>query len=129
MELNIIWFRRDLRLHDNAALYHALKQGTPVLPIFIFDKYIFDDLEDKRDRRVEFIYAALQEMQEQLIQLGSSLQVFYGYPEEVFKQLLKLHSIGKVFTNHDYELYAIQRDNTIRKMLSDAGASFHTYKD
>ena len=67
MAINIIWFRRDLRLHDNAALYHALKAGEPVLPIFIFDKYILDGLEDKQDRRVVFIHAALEEMQEQLL--------------------------------------------------------------
>ncbi|CAN5655742.1 deoxyribodipyrimidine photo-lyase [soil metagenome] len=129
MTMNIIWFRRDLRLQDNAALYHALKAGEPVLPIFIFDKNILDDLEDKQDKRVEFIYAALEEMQEQLLKIGSSLQVFYGYPEKVFKQLVDENKIGKVFTNHDYEPYADTRDETIKKILNDAGASFHTYKD
>ncbi len=129
MTMNIIWFRRDLRLQDNAALYHALKAGEPVLPIFIFDKNILDDLEDKQDRRVEFIYAALEEMQEQLLKIGSSLQVFYGYPEKVFKQLIDENKIGKVFINHDYEPYADIRDETIKKILNDAGTSFHTYKD
>ncbi|MES2648583.1 MAG: deoxyribodipyrimidine photo-lyase [Bacteroidota bacterium] len=129
MDLNIMWFRRDLRLHDNAALYHALKDGLPLLPVFIFDKYILDDLEEKHDRRVEFIHAALQEMQQQLSEMGSSLQVYYGYPGEIFQQLLETHSIQKVFTNHDYEAYADKRDSAIKKILSDAGIAFHTYKD
>jgi deoxyribodipyrimidine photo-lyase len=75
-QVNIFWFRRDLRLDDNAGLYHALKSNKPVLPIFIFDTNILDELEDKADRRVEFIHAALEEMQEQLIKLGSSLDVY-----------------------------------------------------
>ena len=60
--VNIMWFRRDLRLQDNAALYHALKSDNPVVPVFIFDKNILDDLEDKTDRRVQFIHDALQHM-------------------------------------------------------------------
>ena len=55
-KVNICWFRRDLRLHDNAALYYALKEGLPVVPVFIFDKNILDKLEDKGDRRIEFIH-------------------------------------------------------------------------
>ena len=74
--VNIMWFRRDLRLSDNAALYHALKSGVPVLPLFIFDRNILDQLEDTRDRRVEFIHAALGDMQEQLMALRSSLEAF-----------------------------------------------------
>jgi deoxyribodipyrimidine photo-lyase len=127
--INICWFRRDLRLDDNAALYHSLKSNHPVLPIFIFDKNILDDLENKADRRVEFIHAALQEMQEQLIKTGSSLEVYYGFPVEVFKQVLKKYTIKKVFTNNDYEPYAIERDTGIKKLLEETGASFHTYKD
>ena len=69
--VHICWFRRDLRLHDNAALYHALKEGIPVVPIFIFDRSILDKLEDKQDRRVEFIHLAIAAMQQQLQQLVS----------------------------------------------------------
>src|SRR3954447_23896524 len=85
-KVNICWFRRDLRLQDNAALYHALRSERPVVPIFIFDKNILNQIENKADRRVEFIHAVLMEMQEQLVQLGSSLQVFYATPLETFKQ-------------------------------------------
>ena len=127
--INIVWFRRDLRLADNAALYHALKSENPVLPIFIFDKNILDKLEDKADRRVEFIHSALTEMQQQLVTLGSNLQVFYTTPLEAFKQLLSQYKIEKVFTNHDYEQYAIDRDAQINELLHQHNASLHTYKD
>jgi deoxyribodipyrimidine photo-lyase len=128
-KVNIIWFRRDLRLTDNAALYHALKSNHPVLPVFIFDRNILDKLENKADMRVEFIHAALEEMQLALQQMGSSLQVYYGFPEQVYAELFEKFSIEKVFTNHDYEPYAIERDTAIKHLLESHGASFHTYKD
>ena len=127
--INIFWFRRDLRLHDNAGLYHALKDGNPVLPIFIFDRNILDELEDKNDRRVEFIHLALQGIQEQLVKMGSSLDVRYGTPPEVYNDLLNEFNIEKVFTNHDYEPYAKQRDAAIEKLLKEHGTGFHTFKD
>jgi deoxyribodipyrimidine photo-lyase len=127
--LNIFWFRRDLRLQDNAGLYHALKDGKPVLPIFIFDRNILDELEDKSDRRVEFIHLVLQDIQKQLLKIGSTLDVRYGTPVEVYKELLSEYHIGKVFTNHDYEPYAKQRDGEIEKLLKANGAAFQTYKD
>jgi len=127
--VNICWFRRDLRLDDNAALYHALKSDRPVLPVFIFDKSILDKLEEKADRRVEFIHAALTEMQEQLTAHGSSLEVCYGFPVDVYTQLLKKYRIEKVFVNGDYEPYALQRDAAIEKLLATQGASLHRFKD
>lgn len=129
MAVNIMWFRRDLRLNDNAALYHALKAGEPVIPIFIFDRNILDKLEDKQDRRVAFIHAAIREMQDELKVLGSSMQVYYGFPEEIFKQLLKENRINAVYANHDYEPYAIDRDKNIKELLALNGASWHTFKD
>ncbi len=127
--VNIFWFRRDLRLNDNAGLYHALKSENPVVPIFIFDKNILDELEDKHDRRVEFIRAALEEMQEQLIKIGSSLEVYYGYPGDVYKKLIEKYKIEKVFTNSDYEPSAIERDEAINKMLQKEKISMHSFKD
>lgn len=127
--INVCWFRRDLRLHDNAALYHALKNNNPVLPFFIFDKNILDDLEEKADRRVEFIHAAVTEMHEHLVKMGSSLEVFYGTPSEIFEVLLEKYTIESVFTNHDYEPYAQKRDADIASMLQYAGVAFKTYKD
>lgn len=127
--VNICWFRRDLRLHDQAALYHALKSGVPVVPVFIFDSNILNDLEDKQDRRVAFIHAALHDMQQQLKAKGSSLEVYHGTPEDVFATLLKRYKINAVYTNHDYEQYAIDRDAAIAALLQQHGATLHTYKD
>ena len=127
--VNIFWFRRDLRLTDNAGLYHALKSDNPVVPIFIFDKNILDKLADKADRRVTFIYAALQEMQKQLNEIDSSLEVFYSTPTEVFKKLSAKYKIEKVFTNHDYEPYALERDKSIADFLKTKDTLFETYKD
>jgi len=127
--INIFWFRRDLRLHDNAGLYHALQETIPVLPIFIFDRNILDEIEDKADRRVEFIHRALEEIQSSLVSMESTLDTRYGFPPEIFKNLLNEYHIQKVFANHDYEPYARERDKTIAKLLHAKGISFHTYKD
>jgi deoxyribodipyrimidine photo-lyase len=128
-KVNIIWFRRDLRLTDNAALYHALKSGNPVLPVFIFDKNILDQLEDKADRRVEFIHAALEEMQGTLAKIGASLEVHYGTPLEAFKMLVSKYDVEAVFTNHDYEPYALEREQLIQSFLQSNGTTFATFKD
>jgi deoxyribodipyrimidine photo-lyase len=128
-KIAIMWFRRDLRLSDNAALYHALSSGLPVVPIFIFDRHILDKLEDKHDRRVEFIYAALQNMQQKLNEIGSTLDVRFGFPEQIWEDLLSEYDVAKVFTNHDYEPYAIERDDKVRTMLAQSGITFFTYKD
>jgi deoxyribodipyrimidine photo-lyase len=128
-QINIFWFRRDLRLHDNAGLYHALKSNLFVLPVFIFDKNILDKLEDKQDRRVEFIYHALEEMQNELISVGSTLEVYYGTPEEVFRKLIDKYLVVNVFANHDYEPYATGRDASVSSLLQNHGIYFNTYKD
>lgn len=128
-KVNIIWFRRDLRLSDNAALYHALKSDLPVVPLFIFDKNILDQLDDEADRRVEFIHVALHEMQDKLMKSTSSLEVYHGFPLEVFRFLLNKYDVNKVFTNHDYEPYAIKRDAEIMQLLKKAGVHFLSYKD
>jgi deoxyribodipyrimidine photo-lyase len=127
--VNVMWFRRDLRLTDNAALYHALKGDLPVVPVFIFDQNILDDLADKKDKRVLFIYKALEAMQTQLQQLGSSLEVYHGRPEAIFKKLLQRYRIGQVCTNRDYEQYAIDRDVAIAELLTQNGTAFRSYKD
>ena len=125
----IFWFRRDLRLNDNAGLYHALKENESVLPIFIFDTDILNQLEDKADARVEFIQQHIQKLQKQLVEFNSSILVSIGNPLEVFKNLINQYKITKVYTNHDYEPYAITRDKEIATLLQIFGASFHTFKD
>ncbi len=127
--INIFWFRRDLRLHDNTGLSHALKSNNPVVPVFIFDTNILDQLEDKADRRVEFIHAALEEIQLQLKTFGSSLEVYYGNPLSIFKTLIAKYKIDNVFTNHDYEPYALERERLIAGLLNSNGITFNTYKD
>ncbi len=127
--ITIFWFRRDLRLHDNAALYYALLENKNVLPIFIFDKNILNKLEDKSDRRVDFIHQALQKINKELVLLGSSLQVFYNTPLNVFNELLILHSIKNVYINHDYEPYAKKRDGELQNLLIENNIEFKTYKD
>jgi len=134
-QINIFWFRRDLRLIDNAGLFHALKNEQPVLPVFIFDKDILDKLnagaggENMADRRVEFIHTALEEMQTALLRIGSSLEIFYSKPLEAFSALLGKYKVGKVFTNHDYEPYARERDAEIKALLESHGTSMQSFKD
>ncbi len=128
-KISIMWFRRDLRLSDNTALYHALQSPFPVVPVFIFDRNILDKLENKTDPRVEFIHGALQSMQTELKEIGSTLDVRYGFPEKIWPELLAEYEIGAVYTNHDYEPYALERDENIRIMLAEKRIAFQTYKD
>jgi len=129
MMIDIFWFRRDLRLHDNAGLYHALKLGNPVQPIFIFDTNILDKLENKEDARVQFIHNQLEEINSQLEAHGSKLWVFYGEPKEVYAKLLKEYELGNVYTNRDYESYALDRDEKVSQLLQKQTVGFKTYKD
>jgi len=128
MPLTIFWFRRDLRLHDNAGLYHALKSEHPVLPLFIFDRNILDELP-KKDARVEFIHDTIQDMKGGLEGMNSTMLVKYGKPEDVWKEILGEYEVQAVFTNHDYEPYAKERDERIEQLLSQKDISFHTFKD
>jgi deoxyribodipyrimidine photo-lyase len=90
---SVFWFRRDLRLKDNSGLYHALKSGQNILPLFIFDSEILNKLEDKNDLRVQFLHNEISELNKELEALGSGLLVKYGKPLEVVKQLIKEQSI------------------------------------
>lgn len=128
-EVNIFWFRRDLRLFDNAGLYRALKQDRPVVPVFIFDKNILDALEEKADSRVAFIYKAITGLQAQLVEKGSSLEVYYDLPEKVFEQLALKYTIKSVFVNDDYEPYARERDLAIKNSLEQKNILFSAWKD
>jgi deoxyribodipyrimidine photo-lyase len=128
-KINVFWFRRDLRLEDNAGLFHALSSGLPVLPVFIFDRNILDQLEERADKRVNFIYNALVFLQEKLVEAGSSLLAGHTYPEVFFQKLVREYSIHTVFTNHDYEPYARDRDKNIKNLLSKNNVEFKTYKD
>ncbi len=128
-KISICWLRRDLRLQDNAALYHALNSGTPVLPVFIFDKNILDQLENKTDRRVAFIYETLIELQSTLYQHKSSLLVLYDTPLKAFKKINSLYEIEAIFVNHDYEPYAIKRDEEIKNLAAEHQIKYYSFKD
>jgi deoxyribodipyrimidine photo-lyase len=123
--IGIFWFRRDLRLDDNAGLYYALRSGKDVLPVFIFDTVILGELEDRKDQRVDFIHRSLAFLKNQLEQLGSSLLVLHGDPVEIFKEV----NPGSVFANHDYEPYARKRDDAVQKIMKSKGIPFLTFKD
>lgn len=125
----LFWFRRDLRLHDNKGLHAALTCGLPVVPLFIFDEDILSQLEDRDDRRVSFIYTALQSLQDRLMKAGSTLDVRYGKSDEIFASLLLRYSVQAVYTNHDYEPYARKRDENIAVLLAKQGVACHTFKD
>jgi deoxyribodipyrimidine photo-lyase len=125
----IHWFRRDLRLHDNHALYEALREHNAVQPIFIFDTDILDELQDKKDARVQFIYNQILHINKQLANDGATLWLFYGKPIDVFKRLVQEYTLLAVYTNHDYEPYALQRDTEIQAFLTSCNVSFKTCKD
>ena len=127
--LNIFWFRRDLRLDDNVGFYEALKSAQPVLPIFIFDSEILEKLPES-DSRVTFIYDTLQKMRSTLQdEQDSSIAIYHGKPIEIYKQLIKEYDIKEVYTNHDYEPYAKERDDEIKTFLADHNIEFKTFKD
>lgn len=128
-DITICWLRRDLRLQDNAALYYALKSEFPVLLLFIFDKHILDDLHDKQDARVTFIYDELQNINKSLQEKGSSLLAMYGTPENIWPEILENYSVKGIYTNHDYEPYARQRDEGLKDFFNTASIPMYTYKD
>lgn len=127
--INLCWLRRDLRLLDHAALYHALKSANPVVPVFVFDTNILNDLEDKHDRRVTFIHDILEDLQAKLGRLGSTLDIYYGTPQEAFEHWTTQYDVREVFTNIDYEPYAVRRDADIANRLKEKNIGFHQYKD
>ncbi len=127
--VSICWLRRDLRLDDNAALYQALLENKNVIPLFIFDRDILDKLPDKSDKRVQFIYNELASIQLQLKEMGATLLVKVGDPMDVWNELIKEWAILSVYTNHDFEPYARDRDIKVGALLNSQGISFNTYKD
>ena len=129
-KVTLVWFRRDLRLEDNVALYHAFKdQKYEVVPLFIFDKNILDDLDDAADRRVVFIYQTISKIKRELRNRGGDLQVRYGEPVSIWKELLTSYHIAQVYYNRDYEPYAIERDRMVLEMLQNQGVEVYSFKD
>jgi len=128
MKLNIFWFRRDLRLEDNTALVEALNSDLPVLPVFIFDTLITEELP-RNDPRINFIYETLALINKDLNKKGSSVYVLFGNPENVWNILIASFDINAVYINKDYEPYSIQRDNKIEIILRKNKINLKKYKD
>ena len=128
MKINIFWFRRDLRLDDNNALFQATSSGLPVLPLFIFDNNITDELP-ANDPRITIIYETLSSINNTLTEYGSSVLILKGDPESLLEELVRSYDINTVYVNKDYEPYAIHRDNNIEALLNKHGIVFQKIKD
>ncbi|NDD54825.1 deoxyribodipyrimidine photo-lyase, partial [bacterium] len=98
-------------------------------PIFIFDQDILDKLDNPQDRRVAFIHNILSNIKDKLRSEGSDLFVYYGKPLEIWETLLKSGNVQNVYSNKDYEPYALQRDQEIAELCANYGSSFHQFKD
>ena len=128
----LVWFRRDLRTADQAALYRALTQCKQVHCAFVLDREILDGLP-RRDRRVEFILASLEELDASLRALcghpQGGLIVLHAVASEAIPALAHSLGVQAVFANHDDEPQALARDSLVRTRLAAAGKAFHTFKD
>lgn len=124
----LFWFRRDLRLFDNAGLFNALKHEENVLPIFIFDTQILKQLP-QADLRVQFIHDTVAELKKELQERKCDLLVEQGTPQEVFEKLFEKYPVKAVYTNHDYEPYARARDEKIAKICAQRKVQFKSFKD
>ncbi len=135
LERALVWFRRDLRADDHAALYHALRAAREVWCAFVFDREILDPLP-RRDRRVEFIRESVDELSRTLGQLGEAhgrpgvrLIVCHGQASKALPELATQLRAQAVYANHDDEPDALARDARVRDALAAAGIAFHTSKD
>jgi len=123
----LCWIRRDLRVHDHAALFHALKAHDEVEIVFVFDSLILDKLKEKSDVRVTFILQSLQDIERTMNKHGGSLRVLHGDPTELIPEAAK--GCAAVYANRDYEPYAKKRDAAVEKKLKTQGIEFHAFKD
>ncbi len=129
LEKALVWFRRDLRDHDHAALSAALANARQVWCVFIFDRDILDALPSRRDRRVEFILESLRELDSALRARGGGLIIRHGWPVEAIPALASALGVNAVFANRDYEPGAKQRDAEVRQHLQTAGVAFESPRD
>ena len=125
----LVWFRRDLRDYDHAALYHALKRARQVFCVFIFDREILDALPSPEDRRVAFIHHSVTELQQALAQHGGGLIVRYGQARDEIVLLATELGANAVYLNHDDDPASLARDAAVGAALADNGIATHHYKD
>jgi deoxyribodipyrimidine photo-lyase len=126
---SLVWFRRDLRDYDHAALHHALKSSSRVYCAFIFDTEILDPLSDKADRRVEFIWESVQELKLALRAKGGDLIVRHGPANIEIPDLAQQLQVNAVFANRDYEPSALARDGKVASELKGHDIEFLDFKD
>ncbi len=125
---NLVWIRRDIRLHDHHALSEALKNGNTQL-IFIFDPQILNKLKNKQDRRITFILESLIDLERKLRNKNASLMIEIGKPVEVLLKIQQTHKYKNLFFNRDYEPYAKERDQLVEKSLKKIGIEVKSFKD
>lgn len=128
MKITFFWFRRDLRLSDNTALFHALSENQQVIPLFIFDTDIIDELP-KDDARISFIYQQLEQINVELQKVGSSLLVLKGNPKDVWQKIISEYKVKNIYFNKDYEPYAIKRDTEITTLAKTNNIAVFSFKD
>src|SRR6185437_198179 len=128
-KVSLCWLRRDLRLFDNTALYHALQSPFPVLLLFIFDKNILDKLDNKNDKRVAFIHETLSDINNAIKKYGSSILIVHDAPLNAFTKINEAYKVKEIYINHDYEPYAIERDDKIKRFAEQHQIDFCTFKD
>jgi deoxyribodipyrimidine photo-lyase len=129
LDAALFWFRRDLRVSDNAGLYHALKSARHVHCVFVFDTQILDALPSRQDRRVEFIWESIRELDDAIKKLGGGLIVRHARADALIPQLARELNVDAVFTNEDYEPQAVARDLCVRDALMQSDIGFHGFKD
>ena len=124
----IFWFRRDLRLDDNHALFKALKSGYDVLPIFIFDSNITNKL-NQNDHRLNYINNVLDGLNKRLSENKKKIYIYKGDPIEIISKLIIKLKIKEIYLNKDYEPYARDRDDKIEKLCVANNVSYNSFKD
>ncbi len=129
MRSALVWFRRDLRVADQAALYHALKENETVFAVFVFDTDILDKLPSKADRRVEFIWHSIRKLRDDLRAKGGEFLILHGPARDLIPQTARKLGVQAVYTNHDYEPNAIERDLVVKTSLRKMGMDLKSYKD
>lgn len=128
-EIVLFWFRRDLRLQDNVGLYHAIQSGKKVMPIFIFDTDILEQFPSKEDKRIQYFYQALEQINATLQQYNSQVVFYHDQVLTAFEQLIQKYPIASVYANRDYEPGARKRDDAVQAFLAEKNIAFYAYKD
>ncbi len=126
---SLVWLRRDLRLHDNTAIFNASNETSLVTLCFVFDKNILDQLNDPEDRRVEFIKTILDDIRSNLNSIQSDIWILYGDPLTEIPKLASKIKADAVYVNRDYEKYGVLRDEKVKSILNEDNINFYSFKD